>query len=290
VATYRRQLYLFLLPYLLGMGLLVVAPAVATGIIAFTEYNSLGVPRWVGLGNFQRLFSSPIVQMALHNTLFFILLAVPLRLLGALLLALLLQARGSLFGFARTAVYLPTIIPEVAYALIWLWIFNPLYGPLNLVLGWLGLSGPEWLIHPGSARLAIVIMLAFQLGEGLLILLIGLQNAPRSLFEAAVMDGAGVWSRFWRLTLPLLTPWLLLLTFRDLIMSLQNSFTPSFVLTYGGPYYATTFAPLLIYELAFDYFDFGLAAALLLLIYLLMAGLVFAILHLVDARRKADDL
>ena len=117
MVAYRRQLGLFLLPYLIGMGLLVVLPALATAAIAFADYNSLNLPRWVGLANFQRLWESPYVQIALRNTLIFVASAIPLRVAGALGLALLLQQRGRTFGFYRSAVYLPTIVPEVAYAL-----------------------------------------------------------------------------------------------------------------------------------------------------------------------------
>jgi multiple sugar transport system permease protein len=286
--AYRLHLKLFLLPFLIGSLVLVVLPAVATMAVAFTEYNSIGVPSWVGLENFTRLFRSDYVRISLYNTAIFVALAVPLRLAGAMGLALLLHQKGRLYGWYRAAVYLPTVVPEVAYALIWLWIFNPLYGPLNLALSGMGFNPPAWLAEPVTARLAIVILLSFQIGEGFVVLLAGLQTIPKSFYESARVDGASGWQTFTRITLPLLAPWLLLLTFRDLILSLQNTFTPSFVLTYGGPYYATTFAPLLIYEIAFDFFDFGLAAALLLLIYLVMAIIVLTVLNLIQARTEFD--
>ncbi|MCB0029255.1 MAG: sugar ABC transporter permease, partial [Anaerolineales bacterium] len=134
-------------------------------------------------------------------------------------------------------------------------------------------------------RLAFVIMSLFQIGEGFVIILAGLQTIPRSFYEAARVDGATRWQSFWRLTLPLIMPWLLLLTFRDLLVSLQNTFTPSFIMTYGGPYYTTTFIPLLIYEVAFDFFDYGLAAAILLLAYILIGLIILGIVFLVDYRR-----
>ncbi|MFQ5616786.1 MAG: carbohydrate ABC transporter permease [Anaerolineales bacterium] len=279
-----------MVPYLVGTFVLVILPALATAAVSLTDYNAIGAPVFVGFNNFRRLVTSEYVRISLHNTLIFVSLAVPIRLAGALLLALLMQRREKIFGLYRAAIYVPTVIPEVAYALIWLWIFNPLYGPLNLVLGWLGLPAPAWLVEPVTARLAIVLMMSFQIGEGFVVLLAGLQNIPRALYEAARVDGANAWQSFWRITLPLITPWLMLLTFRDLIMSLQNTFTPSFVLTYGGPYYATTFAPLLIYEIAFDFFDFGLAAALLLLVYFLMTLLVLGILSLAGKRGGGDDV
>lgn len=287
---YHAQLRLFFSPYLIGTLLLVAVPALAAGWIAFHRYSAIAPPVWAGADNFRTMWESAFVRSGLRNSLIFVLTAVPLRMLGALGLALLLQRRGRAFGLLRAAIYLPTIIPEVAYALIWLWIFNPLYGPLNAILGGLGLVGPDWLAEPGSARAAIVIMLAFQIGEGFVILLAGLQNIPRAYFESADVDGASPWQKFWSISLPLLLPVLLLLTFRDLIVSLQATFTPAFVMTYGGPYYATTFAPLMIYELAFDFFDFGLASAAMLVLYLLLALVMAGILNLIDGFKVMDGL
>ncbi|MGB0385381.1 MAG: carbohydrate ABC transporter permease [Ardenticatenaceae bacterium] len=288
--SYEAQLRLFLVPYLLGTLILVVLPALATVAVAFTEYNSIQPPKWVGFDNFGRLMSASLVQLSLYNTLIFVGLAVPLRLLAALALALLLQRQRRLFGLYRASVYLPTVIPEAGYALIWLWIFNPLYGPLNMVLAWFGLPTPAWLVEPESARVAIVIMLGFQIGEGFVVLLAGLQSIPRAFYEAATVDGANSWQCFWQITLPLIMPWLLLLTFRDLLVSLESTFAPSFMLTYGGPYYATTFVPLLLYEIAFDYFDFGMAAALLVVTYLLTGLLIMGIIKSVGLDGGTDEV
>jgi len=287
---YQTQIRLFLIPYLLGSLVLIVLPALATTAIAFTDYNSLQTPTWTGLDNFRQLIESPLVRISLRSSLIFLLTAVPLRLLAALLLALLLQQKRRFFGLHRAVAYLPTVIPEVAYALIWLWIFNPLYGPLNFILSWLGLPAPAWLVEPHTAVAAIVIISIFQIGEGFVVLMAGLQTIPYSYYEAAKVDGASSLQAFWQITLPLILPWLLMLTFRDLVVSLQNTFTPSFVMTYGGPYYATTFVPLLIYELAFDFFDLGLAAALLIIMYILILLLVIGILNLVGEVRLSDDL
>ncbi|MCL4264548.1 MAG: sugar ABC transporter permease [Anaerolineae bacterium] len=286
---YDVQVRLFVLPYLLGALVLILLPALATVSVAFADYNAVSTPTWVGLENFLRLMRSAYVRISLRNTIYFLALAVPLRLLGALLLALFLQSDRRWFGLHRAAVYLPTVIPEVAYALIWLWILNPLYGPLNMLLAGIGIQGPAWLTEPGTARFSIVLLSLFTIGEGFVILLTGLRTIPRSYFEAARVDGASVWQSFWQITLPLILPWLLLLTFRDMVISLQNTFTPSFVLTYGGPYYATTFVPLLLYELAFDFFDFGMAAALLLFTYLVIGLIIMGILNLVGSEWGADD-
>ena len=279
---------LFLLPFLLGSLLLIVLPALITVGVAFTRYNAIQPPVWVGLDNFRTLWNSPLARLSLRSSLQFIFLAVPLRVLGALALAMLLQPAGRLFGSLRAAVYLPTIIPEGAFALIFLWILNPLYGPLNAVLGGLGLPTPDWLLSPTTARLSFVLMALFTIGEGMVVLLVGLKTIPKIYYEVAKVDGACAWQSFWRITLPLLTPWLLVLTFRDIVVSLQNTFTPSFVMTYGGPYYATTFIPLLLFELAFDLFDFGAAAAMMVVMYILTGLLVIGIINLVGLNTRDD--
>lgn len=288
-SPYQRQIGLFLLPYLLGTFVLVVLPTLFTIAIAFTSYHAVRAPVWTGLDNFRRVFGSQLVRLSLRNTFIYLGLAVPLRLLIALLLALLLQRRRRPFGLYRAAIYLPTVIPEAAYALTWLWILNPVSGPLNVALLALGLPAPAWLAEPETARLAMVILALFQIGEGFVVILAGLQQIPGALYESARVDGAGNWQCFWRITLPMLTPWLLLLVFRDLIVSLQNTFTPSFILTYGGPYYATTFAPLLVYELSFDLFDLGLASAFLVICYGLIALLIFGIYNLVAEEEGLAD-
>lgn len=287
-ASFDGQVRWFLLPFLVGSLLLIVLPALITVGVAFTKYNAIQPPTWVGLDNFRTLLDSPLARLSLRSSLQFIFLAVPLRVLGALAMALLLQQAGRLFGGLRAAVYLPTIIPEGAFALIFLWILNPLYGPLNAVLGAVGLPTPDWLLDPTTARLSFVMMALFTIGEGMVVLLVGLKTIPKVYYEVARVDGAGAWQSFWRITLPLLTPWLLVLTFRDIVVSLQNTFTPSFVMTYGGPYYATTFIPLLLFELAFDLFDFGAAAAMMVVMYILTGLLVIGIVNLVGLSNRDD--
>jgi len=266
-----------LLPYLVGSLLLVGLPALLSAVLAFTSYDALSPPVFVGFTNFRLLAADPIVGTALLNTLFFIVLAVPLRVLGALGLALLLSRPRRGIGGYRAAVYLPTVIPDMAFALIWLWIFNPLFGPLNMVLGLFGLPGPGWLADADTARFPFVIMAAFQIGEGFVILLAALRGLSGEVFEAGAIDGAGRWAAFRYLTLPLLVPWLVLLTVRDVIVGLGWTFTPSYVMTGGDPYYATTFLPLLVYEEAFDRFRFGMGSALMLVMFLLSVALIGAI-------------
>lgn len=261
---YRTQLWLMLLPFLGGTLLLVALPALLSAGLAFTAYDALGPPVWTGFANLRFVLGDPLTRIAVGNTVWFVLLAVPLRVLGALLLALLLDRERRGVGVYRSAVYLPTIIPDAAYALIWLWVFNPLFGPVNAILGWLGLPTPGWVADESTARYPFLVMSLFQIGEGFLILLAGLRSAPRELFDAAAIDGAGAMRTFRSLTLPLLAPWLLLLTFRDIIVAIQYPFTPSFLMTGGGPHHATLFLPFLVWEEAFERFRFGSGSVLML--------------------------
>lgn len=285
--SYRRQNALFLAPYLLGTLVLVVVPALMTLAVSFTDYQGIQAPTWVGLDNFRRLTETPLVRFSLYNTLIFVVAAVPLRLLGSLGLALLLDGRRG-GGLARAAAFLPTVLPETAYALVWLWILNPVSGPLNLMLGALGLPAPAWMAEAGTARLAIVLMALMQVGEGFVVLLVARQMVPVGVYEAAEVDGANRWQSFWHITLPLIMPWILLLLSRDLIVSVQNTFTPSFVLAYGGPYYSTTFLPLLIFELSFDFMDWGLASAVLVIVYAWILLLIWGARNLIEGLRRRE--
>jgi multiple sugar transport system permease protein len=271
---YRGTLYLLLAPYLLGVSVLVVVPVVLSFGLAFTSYDGLSSPTWRGLGNFRELTTDPLFRIAVRNSLVFVALTVPSRMVIALGLALLLQRSRRGVGLYRVAVYVPTIVPGVAYALVWLWIFNPRYGPLNVLLESLGLPAPAWLINHATALPAIAFIALFQIGEAFLVLLAGLREIPEECHQAAALDGAGRGATLRHITLPLLAPWLLLLTIRDIIVSAQNTFTPALLMTGGGPYYATLFVPLLMYETAFDRFRFGLGAAMMLLVLGIVGALI----------------
>jgi multiple sugar transport system permease protein len=254
---------LMLAPYLIGLSLLVVFPALAGFGLAFLDYNAIETPRFAGLANFRELVDDEIFRIAIGNSLLYIGLAVPLRLIGALLTARLLlrPMRGT--NLARATVYLPTVIPDMAWALIWLWILNPLYGPLNQTLALVGIEGPSWMVDPTSARLGIVLMMSWQIGEGFVVCLASLQNVSRDLLDQAAIDGSSSWRAFWNVTLPSIAPALLILLFRDTVFSFQANFVPALIVGRGGgPDYATTYLPMYIYTTAFGYLRFGYAAAM----------------------------
>ena len=275
VAAYRRQAALLLLPYLVGALFLVGLPILLAFSLSLFAYDGLSSPTWSGGNNFSEALNEPLFRVAVVNSLRFVFLSVPLRLAAALGLALLLSRprRGS--GLFRAAVYLPSVVPEVAYALLWLWILNPIYGPLNQGLRWLGFSAPAWLVDQQTALPALVMMSLFTIGEGFIILLAALKTIPSETYEAAWVDGSSRWQALRYLTLPLLWPWLILLLFRDVILTFQTTFTPAYIMTNGGPYYATYFLPLLIFEEAFDRLRFGVSSAMMVMMILINLGLLF---------------
>jgi multiple sugar transport system permease protein len=265
-----------LAPYLLGLVLLVFIPAIAGLPLAFTSYNAIETPRFIGIDNFREMINDQIFWKALFNTAIFALLSVPARLFGALLLALLL-AGGIKFGAGyRAAIYLPTVVPDIAWALVWLWLLNPVYGPINQMLALVGIQGPAWMVEEWRARIAIAFMMFWQLGEGFVVCLAALQDVPRELRDQAAVDGASTLRAIAGITLPMMTPILLILLFRDTIVSLQASFAPALIVGRGGgPNYATTVLPYYIYTNAFEYLRFGYAAAMTWTLIAITAGVLW---------------
>jgi multiple sugar transport system permease protein len=283
-----RHLALMLAPYLFGIAVLIALPAVITFVLALYEYDLVRSPRFIGLDNFRELLEDEVFRISLRNSLMFILFAVPLRLFGAVALALLLHRRFRGAGGYRTAAYLPSVVPDVAYGLLWLWIFNPLYGPLNLALEAVGGPTPRWMTDPRAAQWAVIIMTLFQIGEGFLVALATRQSLPPELYELAELEEAKTWYVFGRVTLPLMAPTLLLLLFRDTIFSFQVNFVPALIMTQGGPPpYATTYLPLFVYQNAFEYLRYGYAAAATLTMFFVTAAIVYVQYRIVRRWRHA---
>lgn len=267
--SYRSQLNLMLLPYLIGVGILIVLPFLITIGLSFTDYDIFSAPRWNNFSNFTNFLTDQLFQRALYNSIWFVVIGVTLRVLVALALALLLNKSGRAFELARATVYVPTIMPELAYAIIWLLILNPGYGPANQALNSLGLPMPAWLQEPFTARLSIVVMFIFQCGEGLVLLLAALQTIPADLFETAHLDGARRHQIFRYLILPLLAPAMLLLSVRDAGLTFSGSFVPGLMTTETGPYYATFFLPHYIYGEAFGLFKYGYGSAVTVAVFVI---------------------
>ncbi len=277
--TGDRRVKWLLLPYATGLVLLVVLPALLSFALAFFRYDGLSPPKFAGTLNFALAFTDDLFTLSIANSLALVILPVPLRVFGAFLLAWLARG-GRLSALLRAAVFLPSAIPASAFALAWLWVLNPLYGPLNRVLGGLGLGQPGWLADGQWARPGIALMLLWLVGEGFLVGLAALYDVPRDLEDAAAADGAGALGTLRHVLLPLLAPVLLLLAARDAVLLLPESFSHARQLTEGGPYYATFTLPQFIYEAAFDRQDFGLASAALWVLYAL-TGVLLVVVYVV---------
>ena len=267
----RRQALAW--PYFTGLILLVAIPLAGAIALAFTEFSGIGPAEYIGLDNFERLLQDRAFWRSLGNSFVFVFISVPLRLAGAVAFALLLHRRAAGASAGRVAAYLPTVIPDVAYALLWLWLLNPLYGPLALALEAVGFG--DVLTDPWGARVGVAVMGAFQIGEAFIVALAARRTIPSQLYEAASVDGASAWFTFRKLTLPLMTPILGLLALRDVILSFQINFVPALLVTEGGPRYATTYLPLYAYRQAFRYFRLGYASAMTLTMFLLTALIVY---------------
>lgn len=274
--AYRSGLWRLLTPFAVGALALVVAPAVATGVFAFTRYDAITPPRFVGLDVFRDLLRYPELHDSLVATGWFLLLAVPLRVAGGLALALLMHRPERLGVLGRLAAYAPAVVPDPATALVWLWVVNPVYGPVGLLAGALGGSPGPVLLGPWGARLTIVAIAVLALGEGFLVTLAARRELPGSLYDVARTEGAGGWACFRRVTLPMLAPVLGLITARDLVASMQVTLVPTLLLTRGGPLNATKTLPVLAYERGFRELRFGDAAALALIL-MVVTGVVVAL-------------
>jgi multiple sugar transport system permease protein len=251
------------LPYLAGSSLLVLAPlALAVGL-AFTDYFGFRAPEFTGVQNVNRLAADRPFWHALGISALIALIVVPLRLLLAVGAALLLaRRRGAPATVGRTSAYLPSTIPDAAWALLWLWILNPLYGPLPALLGLLGIPDPGFLTTPWGARLGLALVMAFQIGEAFIVALAARTAIPPRLHEAIHIEGGSPWFAMTRVTLPLMAPIVLVLAVRDIVIVVQNAFVPALLVTDGGPANATLTAPLLIYRRAFEYGELGYASTL----------------------------
>lgn len=272
--AFRRNLdgWLFASPWLIGFVLWTLGPMVASLAIAFTEWDLIGSPAWVGLANVENMFQDELVAQALKVTTLYAITSVPLHIIFGLGLALLLNTQIAGLRFYRTAFYLPSVLSGVAVALLWRWLFSTEFGLINAMLARIGIQGPSWLGSEQWALPSLVLMSLWSVGAGAIIYLAGLQGIPTDLYEAAEVDGARGWGRFWSITLPMMTPVLFFELITGFVAALQI-FTQAFIITKGGPNNATLFFLLYLYRNAFEYFRMGYASALAWVLFLYILAL-----------------
>ena len=254
--------YLFILPSFLGFAVFLLLPMVMSAGLSLYDWELLRPPIFIGLENYRDLARDPLFLKVLGNTAYYAFGLVPLNIVISLSLALWLNTKLRGLTFYRLAFFLPVVTVTVAVSLIWKWMYEPRIGIVNAALGALGIDGPNWLADPFWAMPALIILGLWKgFGYNMVLFLAGLQGIPITLYEAAMIDGANAWQRFWKITLPLLSPAMFLAVILTVISSFQI-FDQAYVMTAGGPSNATNTIVLYIFQNGFLFFKMGYASAI----------------------------
>jgi multiple sugar transport system permease protein len=277
ISRYRRLLYsdkfwaiVLLSPNLLGFLVFILGPVIASFCLSFTKWDLLTQIEWIGLRNYQKLFSDQVFWRALWNTVYYTIGTVPVGIAISLFLAIALNQRIRGIKLFRAVYFLPVISSTVAVAVVWQWLYNPEFGLINYLLYLVGIEGPKWLTSITWAMPAVIIMSIWKnLGFNMLLFLAGLQGIPEVYYEAARIDGANWWQQFVKITLPLLSPTTLFVTVMSLINSFQV-FDQVYIMTAGGPARSTSVLVHYLYQNAFEYFRMGEASAIAYILFFLV--------------------
>ncbi len=269
---------LFILPWLMGFCILQAYPLMMSLYYSFTDFSILSEGKWVGLDNYTRLFrKDKYFIKSFVLTFQYALMAVPMKLIMALIVAMILNMKLKCINLFRTVYYLPSIMGgSVAISILWRFMFMR-EGMINKFLGVFGIPSVNWLGDPDIALVTISLLVVWQFGSSMVLFLAGLKNVPTELYEAAEVDGANKWTKFWSITLPMLTPVVFFNLIMQIIHALQE-FTSAFIITNGGPNHGTYLIGVKIYEDAFQNLKMGYASAsswVMFLAILLITLLVF---------------
>ena len=269
----NRAAWLFLAPALLLIGVFFFLPVLASLLLSLTDFDIYAIAdannmRFVGVRNYLALLDNDVFWVAVRNTFYFAVVGGPLTVATSLGAALLVNARLTPYrAVFRTVFFVPFVTTLVAVAIVWRYLYHPQYGLFNYILGWFGIDPLQWLGDPKLAMPAIIVMAVWKnFGYNMLIFIAGLQNIPSELYEAAHLDGAGPFRRFWNITLPMLGPTFLFVGVITMIGYFQL-FAEPYVMTGGGPLRATTSLVLLMYEEGFRWWRMGVAASVAVILF-----------------------
>jgi multiple sugar transport system permease protein len=266
--------WLFILPWLIGFIVFSAGPIVASMGISLTEYSILQPPVFIGLENYKQLFNDELFYKAVFNTVYYVGVSVPLGVTLAFLMAIALNQKLRGQTWFRTIFYLPSVVSGIAVALLWGWLLNPDFGLINYLLSLVGIQGPKWLYSTTWAMPSIILMSLWGVGGSMVVFLAGLQGIPEHLYEAAELDGAGEWGKFWNVTVPMISPVIFFNMIVTIIFAFQI-FDQVYIMTSGkgGPANATLVYVLYLYRQGFEYFKMGYASALALILFLIVLGI-----------------
>lgn len=265
-------------PWLIGFSLFTLLPVVISAYLSFCQYNGMRPPVFTGLENFGMLFSDPLFWKVLWNTAIYAAIAVPVGTCVALFFAILLNTSVPGRALWRALIFVPTLVPLVAVAMVWMWMYNGRYGMINTILGALGLEGPNWLTDAQWTMPSMILLSFWSIGHAVVIYLAGLQDVPKELYEAAHLDGAGAFQRLRSVTIPLISPAIFFNVVVGIIFAWQVFAVPYIMILDGGPGRNAYFYSMYLYDKAFRHQHFGYACALSwvqLLIILSLTALAF---------------
>ena len=266
--------YAALIPYLAGFLIFVAGPLAYSLWLSFTQYNILQPPVPVGLDNYAALIEDPLMWKSLENTAVYSLVSVPLQVVLGYALALMLNQQVIGLSAWRTVYYVPAVVPIVASAYLFSYLFNVDTGLVNLLLKMVKITGPNWFGSPDWALRTFIIMNLWVSGGGMIVYLAALQGVPTALYDAAKIDGANGWQRLWAVTVPMTSPALLFMFMIGIIGSFQV-FTSVFIITSGGPVNATLMYVLYLYRHGWSYLQMGYASALAWVLFAIIFGLTY---------------
>lgn len=274
----KRSLYsteakwgiLLALPAILGFLIWTLGPMIASFVLGFTDWNVVSTPHFIGMGNFKKMFIEDFIfKKSIYATIYYSVGSVIASIVFAFLIAFLLNQKVKGLPLFRTIFYLPSITPAIASAMLWIWLFNPDFGLLNQVLQRFGFPRLLWIYDEKQVIPSLIFMSIWGMGGMMVIFLAGLQGVPQELYEAVEIDGGNWWHRFRYVTIPMMTPTI----FFNLVMAIIGSFqvfTSAYIMTSGGPNYASMFYVYYIYLSAFRYGQMGYACALAIILFLII--------------------
>jgi len=253
---------LFVSPWIIGFIGFTLYPLIYSAYISLTRYDLVREPVFIGFENYRQLFTTdPLFWTVIGNTLYFVFISVPLGLIISFLIANLLNTKVVGRSIFRAILYIPSIVPAVCTAMVWQFLLNVQYGAVNGILQWIGLPAVPFFSSPDMAKNSLIMVAIWSTGNAVVVFLAGLQDVPRSLYEAAIVDGANSVQQFFNITVPLMTPVILFNMLMGFIAAFQE-FTTAFLITNGGPMNSTLFFAVYLYRQAFRYFAMGKASAL----------------------------
>lgn len=270
--------WLFAMPWILGLLFFLAAPILISFVMSFTDWDVISPPTFIGLDNYVEIFQDALFYQSMKVTTLYALVAVPLQVALGIGIAVLLNSKIRYVGLYRTLFYLPAVLPVVATAVIWRYMFSRDWGLINMGLSTVGITGPSWLADPNWALMAMVVMSLWSVGSSILIYLAGLQGIPTELYEAAKVDGAGPFTQFRHITVPMLSPVIFFQLVVGLISAFQVFAQPQ-IMTDGGPQNATLFYLLYLYRNAFQFFRMGYASALSWVLFIYIVGLTLLVIR-----------